>query len=263
MAKDKLQKAHELADKLADALGDNLVSIILFGSAVRGGYGAGHAELNLLLIVKDASTASLRPIESAISDWVKRREPAPLIFPEQGWRASTDVFPIEIEDMREAHELLRGSDPFDGLTTTKEDLRHELEREVRGKLLQLRTEYAVAAPDGKALTRLLIDSIGTFFVLMRAVVRLVAGIPERNPGMLVKQACEAAGLDAAAFDWVVQKISGQTVRALRPYDPIAAKYVDELQKLAHFVDQLSVSSATAGALEADKVDPDPKIGSGK
>jgi hypothetical protein len=259
MAKDKLQRAHELADKLVDALGDNLVSIILFGSAVRGGYGAGHAELNLLLIVKDASTAALRPIESAISDWVKRREPAPLIFPEQGWRASTDVFPIEVEDMREAHELLRGSDPFDGLTTTKEDLRHELEREVRGKLLQLRTEYAVAAPDGKALTRLLIDSIRTFFVLMRAVVRLVARTPERDPGMLVKQACEAASLDATAFDWVVEKISGHTVRALRPYDAVAATYVDELQKLAQFVDQLSVSTTITSAVKADNVDPDPDV----
>lgn len=259
MAKDKLQMAQELANKLADALGDNLISIILFGSAVRGGYGAGHVETNLLLIVQDASTVALRPIETAIAAWVKRQEPPPLIFAEDEWRASTDVFPIEIEDMREAHQLLRGLDPFDGLTTTREDLRHELEREVRGKLLQLRTEYAAAAPDGKALTRLLIDSIGTFFVLMRAVVRLMGGTPDRKPGTLVQQASEAAGLDVDAFDWVVGKISGQTVQALKPYDPVGARYVDELQKLAQFVDQLSVSSGTASAVETEQVDPDPRV----
>ena len=128
----------------------------MFGSAVRGGFGPGHVEANLLLIVKDASTTALRPIERAIADWVKRRFPAPLIFTEREWRASTDVFPIEIEDMREAHELLRGDNPFDGLATNRAHLRHELEREIRGKLLQLRAErYGLAegapSPDNRAI----------------------------------------------------------------------------------------------------------------
>ncbi|MCH7717105.1 MAG: hypothetical protein IH876_13305 [Gemmatimonadetes bacterium] len=233
----KRERAQAFADQMAGVLGDNLKSLIMFGSEVRGGYDPSHSNLNLLLIVADASTAALRPIEKAIAGWVKRREPPPLIFSETEWRNSTDVFPIEIEDMREAHELLRGMDPFDGIETDLGHLRHELEREIRGKLLQLRAEYAAVAGDGKALTRLLIDSAGTFFVLMRATVRLVGGKPETAPASLVRQATEAAGLDAQAFSWVVDKITGRTVRALKPYDDIGARYVDELQRLAHFVDQ--------------------------
>ena len=233
----KRERAQAFADQMAGVLGDNLKSLIMFGSEVRGGYDPGHSDLNLLLVVEDASTTALRPIEPAIADWVKRREPAPLIFTDTEWRNSTDVFPIEIEDMRDAHELLRGSDPFEGLETNASDLRQELEREIRGKLLQLRAEYAAVAADGKALTRLLIDSVGTFFILMRATVRLVGGKPEAVPASLVHQATEAAGLDAQAFGWVVDKIAGRTVRALRPYDDIGARYVDELERLAHFVDQ--------------------------
>ena len=168
----KREQAQMFADQIANVLGDNLRSLIMFGSAVRGGFGPGHAEVNLLLIVDDASMSALRPIGRAITDWVKRRFPTPLIFTEREWRASTDVFPMEIEDMRDAHELLYGTDPFDGLDTSRVQLRHELEREIRGKLLQLRAEYAAVATDGKALTRLLIDSAGTFFVLMRGTVRL-------------------------------------------------------------------------------------------
>jgi predicted nucleotidyltransferase len=237
MAKTKQERAKEFADQMAAKLGENLTSLIVFGSTVRGGFDPGHSDLNLLFIVKDASTSALRPLEASIADWVKRRGPAPLIFTEREWQASTDVFPIEIEDMRDAHELLHGDDPFVGLTTDKSHMRHELEREIRGKLLQLRAEYAACAPDGKALTRLLIDSVGAFFVLMRATVRLVDGAPDNNPSTLVQQASQAAGLDAGAFDWAGDKIAGRTVRALKPYDPVAASYVDELEKLAQFVDQ--------------------------
>lgn len=225
-----------MADGLAEALGDNLLAVVVFGSAARAGYGPGHGETNLLLIVRDASTASLRPIERSVADWVKR-EPPPLIFTEEEWRASTDVFPIEIEDMREAHRLLRGTDPFDELATSRADLRRELEREVRGKLLQLRAEYAAVATDGRALTRLVIDSGRTFFVLMRALVRLTGGVPKADPRELVREASHAAGLDADAFAWVVAKTSGETVRSLKPYDPLGARYVDELEKLARYVDQ--------------------------
>ena len=99
------------------------------------------------------------------------------------------------------------------------------------------------APDGKALTRLLIDSARTFFVLMRGTVRLTGGTPSENPTSLVKMASEAAGLDATAFDWVVDKIAGRTVKALKPYDDIGARYVDELEKLADFVDRFDELAA--------------------
>ena len=61
----------------------------------------------------------------------------------------------------------------------------------------------------------------------------------------MRQATEAAGLDSQAFGWVVDKIAGRTVRALRPYDDIGARYVDELEGLAHFVDQFGQEPADA------------------
>ena len=75
---------------------------------------------------------------------------------------------------------------------------------------------------------------------------------------LVRLASEAAGLDASAFDWVVDKIAGRTVRALKPYDDIGARYVDELEKLAHFVDGYdewtAASPAPAAAAGEDTTD---------
>lgn len=233
---DKIQSAEKLANQLQEQLGDNLVSLLLFGTAIRGGFAASHQDLNMLMIVSDASTAALRPAEPALSAWAKKRNPVPLIFSESEWRRSADVFPIEMEDMREAHRLLKGTDPFEEITTSRADLRHELEREVRGKLLQLRAEYAAQAPDGRALTRLLIDSAPTFFVLLRALVRLSGDEPSKQPQELVEQAAEIADLDHNAFTWVIGKITGGTVRALKPYDEVGATYVDAIEQLAKYVD---------------------------
>ena len=190
-----------------------------------------------MMMVEDASTKAIGPIEKSIAAWVKKGNAAPLIFERLEWEGSTDVFPIEIEDMREAHKLIAGTDPFEGIVTNRDDLRQELEREVRGKLLQLRAQYAAFAPNGRALTRLITDSAPTFFVLMRALVRLEGQAPETKPARLVEQAASIAGLDVDAFAWVVDKISGDKVKSLRSDDPIAARYVDEIQKLTHYVDR--------------------------
>jgi hypothetical protein len=153
------------------------------------------------------------------------------------------VFPIEIEDMREAHQLLKGSDPFEGLATTRQDLRRELEREVRGKLLRLRTEFVAAAQDGRALGELLLDSAGTFFVLFRAVLRLTGHTPPQTPKTLVHEVAETAGLDAKAFDWVLDRLVGHNVPSLKAYDPIGDHYLEQLEKLLRYVDEFDINRA--------------------
>jgi predicted nucleotidyltransferase len=234
------QAVDKFAERLEGALGANLVAAILYGSAARGTYVKGRSDLNVLIVVRDASAAALRPVVPVLADWTKAGEPAPLVFSEAEWTASTDVFPIEIEDMRSAHRHLRGRDVFEGLTTTSADLRQELEREVRGKLLHLRTEYAAAAGDGKALGKLLLASAGTFLTLLRATLRLAGRVPPAEPAALVEAAAEVAGMDAGAFGWIVGRLAGQAMPALEPFDPIGVRYVDAIERLVRFVDETRV-----------------------
>lgn len=245
MAKDKQAQLRTLADELEKALGDNLVSFCLYGAGVRDDAAEERKEFTTLLILKDVSPEALRPIEAAVNGWTKKGNPPPLIFADDGWRSSTDVFPIEVEDMREAHLLLKGETPFEGLVTNREDLRRELEREVRGKLLQLRTEYVALAPDGKALGNLLATSATTFFVLFRAVIRLVGKVPPQEREALVRETADATGMDADAFDWPLARIAGRKVPALSAYDPIADRYVAQIERLARFVDSYQPQGAGA------------------
>jgi len=239
MAKDLKTKVDEFATRLERALGENLVSLLLYGPAVRV---EGPNIPTTLLVVRDASPAALRCIQEHVAGWAKKGSPPPLIFSEREWHASTDVFPIEIEDMREAHQVLRGTDPLDGIETVKEDLRRELEREVRGKLLQLRTEFAAVASDGKALGALLVDSATTFFVLFRATLRLAGRTPPMDSADLVRDTAELADLDGTAFDWILGKLAGRKQPNLKPYDAVGNRYVEQVEHLAHFVDAYETTS---------------------
>lgn len=238
MARDWNAELETLATALEGALGQSLVSLVLYGSAARGDYVAGRSDVNLLLILTSAAAATLRSIGPAIHAWVKAGHPPPLIFSEHGWRASTDVFPIEIEDMRQDHRVVRGRDPFANLETAPADLRQELEREVLGKVLQLRAEYAASGPHPKALGALLETSAPTFFVMFRAALRLRGTVPPRAPADLVQAAARVIGVDAGAFEWVLARLAGQKVPDLSPFDPVAERYLLAIERLATFVDEM-------------------------
>jgi hypothetical protein len=231
------KRLERFAAQLSSRLGDGLVALLLYGPPVRRDDPTRERDLTTLLVVRDASPSGLRPIEPEVAAWTRRGNPPPLIFSERGWRASTDVFPIEIEEMREAHELLAGGSPFDGLATSRDDLRRELEREVRSKLLRLRTEFAAAAPRGRSLEDLLVGSIGTFFILFRAVLRLAGSDVPAEREALVRRAAEVTGMDADAFGWVLAKLDRRASVRLRDYDPVGDRYLEQIARLADWVDQ--------------------------
>lgn len=238
MAGDWNTEVETLATTLDQTLGARLVSLVLYGSAARGDFVPGRSDINLLLILTDATAAGLRTIGPAVHAWVKAGHPPPLIFSQHGWRASTDVFPMEIEDMRQAHRVLRGRDPFMGIETAPSDLRQELEREVLGKVLQLRAEYTASGPHPKALGALLETSARTFFVLFRAVLRLRGTVPPKEPAELVRAAAQVVGFDAGAFDWVLARLAGRKVPDLTQFDPVAERYLAAIEHLATFVDEM-------------------------
>jgi hypothetical protein len=230
------ERLERLASAVATATGDNLVSLVLYGSAAAGARAA-QSDVNLLMVLRDASAAALHPLGDALRDWLRGGERAPLVFSLDGWRRAADVFPIEIEDIRQRHRVLRGTDPVADLFTTRDDLRRELEREARGLLIQLRASYAAAASDGKALAAVVRDSLRTVLVLFRASLRLAEGQPPDTREALVEAVARNAGLDPAAFRWPLEQQGASRPARLQPHDPVAAAYLDAVASFVAYVDR--------------------------
>jgi len=230
------------AAALGAALGGRLVSLLLYGSAARGTHVAGRSDVNTLLIcdaVDESLFAALRA-GTALRDWLRAGNPAPLILSEVEWRAAADVFPIEYEDIRAAYRVLAGKDPWAGIAVRRDDVRRQLEQELMGKLVRLRQAYAATRDDGKALTRVIAGSLGGFFTMLRAALRLAGrpAAPAATPVELLGQAAGAIGFPVEPLMELAGHAAGATRLALQPADPRAAAYLAAVARLAEYVDKL-------------------------
>ena len=153
------------------------------------------------------------------------------------WARATDVFPIEITDMRCGYQVLRGPDPVAGLQVTPADLRSALEGEVRGKLLRLRQGYVAAAGDAGALGQLAGQSAGTILVLLRALLVLLGRTIPQDPMEVAAAAAAAMGMDGEPLLNVVRH---RAERGWRCSPGEFEGYLDAVARAATFLDQLQL-----------------------
>ena len=65
----------ELTRALQDALGGDLVSLMLYGSVARGTQVAGRSDTNILLVLRQASAAALQRAAPALEAWARAGNP--------------------------------------------------------------------------------------------------------------------------------------------------------------------------------------------
>jgi hypothetical protein len=216
------------------ALGDGY-SAVLYGSAARGDWLEGRSDVNLLLILDDVAPARLRTLGPALGSWRKATREPPLLVSRAEWLDATDVFPIEITDMRAAYQVLRGPDPLATLVVAPGDLRRALEREFRGKLVRLRQGYAVLADDPEQLGALLTASLPTMLVLYRGLLALVGRPASHEPLELVVAAAQVIGIDGEPFEAVARRRGEPRWRCGAEE---CEAYLEAVARTARFVDQL-------------------------
>jgi predicted nucleotidyltransferase len=153
------------------ALGDNLVSLVLYGSHARG-EAHPHSDINLFVVVRDHRPDALRPLLKLIPQWQKQRIAVPVIFRADQLARAFDSFSIEFVEMAAARQVLHGEDPFANFTPDWSSVRRELEREARQKLIALMRRWLAAGGDLKHYPRILADTVPGYLTLLRSTVLL-------------------------------------------------------------------------------------------
>ena len=165
-------KPEQLVEKLLKVQPLILRSVILYGSAVTGDFVKKRSDYNVLVIAEHLGVAELRALSAVARRWVKAGNPPPLLFTLDRLKQSADVFPIEILDMKAANRVLHGEDVLSTIPVSEVNLRHQVESELKGKLIQLREAYLITGGRPRDVVEVLVRSIASFLVLFRAVLRL-------------------------------------------------------------------------------------------
>src|SRR6195256_1477588 len=172
MANKNESALNRLVEDLRAAHGDNLASIVLYGSVAAGDQIETHSDHNLLIALNRIAADDLRLSEAAMRDWRGLGQPLPVYFTVEELKRAADVFPIEFLQMEKARRVLYGRDPFEFVEISQANLRHQTEYELRTKLIQLRRLYIPASTSVEKLSALMSDSLASFAALFRAVLIL-------------------------------------------------------------------------------------------
>lgn len=202
-------KLTELVSRLKAAAEENLKAVVLYGSAATSEYQSGHSDVNVLCLLGRAALGDLEKLHYVIEWWMNEKNPAPVIFTHEELVRSSDVFAIEMLDMKHRHRMLFGEDFLEKMDVPMRLHRLQVERELRTNWMRLRQAVAVTEPRKKAHLNIMLSSFPTFCVLFRhALIGL--GQPEPHTKReAVDGAAALTGADASGFHRILDLRAGK------------------------------------------------------
>lgn len=226
----------QLTADLKAALGNDLLGLGVFGSAAQGRYRSGASDINLLLLLADASHHRLKDLIPFCQKWAPAKVATPLVLTPDFLRTGRDVFPIEFLVMAAGHRHLFGQDALAGPPPEPRLLRLQLERELRAKLVALRARLLAGGGQENALKGLVREALPAFTALFQALLYLRGGsFPLEPAGVMA--AMGEMGFGMAAFLALRQAAEAGQKPGPGPWMSLWERALGELEAIIAFVDQ--------------------------
>lgn len=223
---------------IKNIFGEKLKLVVLYGSQASGEATKKYSDYNLLLIVDELKHQDLKFLSKISKKWLKYNNPPPVIFTSDKFRMSFDVFPIEFLDMKEHRKILYGEDPFEKTEISLENLKHECEFELKGKLLKLQQGYILAQNNSRNLTNLMLGSISSILVLFRNIVRLSGKTPPSKKVDALNVIEQQVKVDTEPFITILKMKDGEKQR--QNIESLFEAYINQIEKVVDFVDKFIV-----------------------
>jgi len=165
------KKLDRITSEAKAALGDNLRSLVLYGSHVRGEAHA-KSDINLFIVVRDSHAVNIKPLLAVVPGWLKLSASAPVIFESSQLERSGDTFALELAEMASTHRVLFGDDPFADFSPDWKEVRNELEHESRQKTIYLKRRWLSTGGKDKAYLPMLRETVPGYLALLRGAALL-------------------------------------------------------------------------------------------
>src|ERR1041385_6800510 len=187
----------ELTSTLRAAAGDNLLGLILFGGLARGRYVPGSSDVNLVVLVRDASAGEIAKFAAPLHDAWRSKRVDPFIITPSEIERLTVVFPTKMLDIQRRHHLLMGQDPFEGIPVDRARIQLRVEQELRNLALRLRHRFVKIHDDPQALATAADDAAAPLAVNLRALLFLQGVVSDEfQPTLAIYElAAKTFGLD--------------------------------------------------------------------
>ena len=234
-------------DDLRATHGKNLASVILYGSAASGDFVPRSSDYNILIALHKIAPSDLRNAHASIREWHKLGHPVPVYFTVSELQNAADVFPIEFHHMEAARKVLYGKDVLANVTISDAFLRHQVEYELRSKLILLRRQYIPASESVDGLRKLMAESLASFATLFGGVLMLSGIDPPTKKHEAVALVVQKYGLDGVTFEKVFnirEKNFAETLDEVSA-NRLFADYMEQIERVIDAVDKVGRADSSS------------------
>jgi hypothetical protein len=228
----------EFVVRMRQAAGENLQSVVLYGSAVSGEFHPEFSNVNLLCVVREASYPALRAVAPVMEWWARQKRHTPLLLTSEELQRSADVFSIEFLDMQERHRVLFGTDVLTGLAIPMRFHRAQVEYELREKTILLRERLLLAGTDKKRLWELMLASLSTFVTLFRHSLIALGETPPDSKRQTIQALAKRIQFDPSAFLQLFDTRESKAEPKQLDAAEVFARYLAAIQQVTAAVDRM-------------------------
>lgn len=184
-----------LVSRLTREVGAALRGVVVYGSAVGGGYKPGKSNVNLLVVVAPHAPESARAVGRALAGETDELLVVHVTSPEALLRLAS-TFPIQLAEMKDHHLCLVGETPLADLTPTREALLADAERELAAVVRRLSRVLVAQGDDPRRLAKAVRKNFRSLVHALRGALRAVDDLPpttDKHPTLA--RAAARFGLD--------------------------------------------------------------------
>lgn len=238
--KDPEKILQEFSNDFQEAFGSGLVSLILYGSGAGADFDPKKSDLNFLAVLTEAGINQLSKTFTLLKKWEKRGVAIPICVTRAYIESSLDTFPLEFLNMKNSYRLTFGEDVLKDLSFDKKDVRLQVERELKGKLLHLRGAYLETKGNLRSVKPVIATSLTTFASIFRGILFLLEKDMPQAKRDVISSAGKEMGLDNELFNKLYDIAKGLEKPSSSELDRIVIRYIEEIKKAAFFIDKLDI-----------------------
>lgn len=220
---------------LKDIYQEKFISLILYGSAVSGGFIDKYSTLNLLVVLENTDLENIVRSSKLLGKFKKIN---PLFLTEDYILRSLDVFPIEFLDMKENYFLAYGKDVLKNINIDMSNLRFQCEHELKQKLLKLKDLYLKLRSNPAAMRALLFASFTSVLHVSRNLLRIKGLSSSYSREIVIKELGKNFKVNESLWQEILSAKADQERLSPKKIEVLFLSFAKELEVVTNIFDTI-------------------------
>lgn len=214
---------------------DNLQAIMMYGSAVTHEFIPGKSDVNMAIVVKNFELNELMAVKNIQKKWCKRGVATPFYLTKELIESSSNVFPLEMLDMKGNYRVLQGTDFLELIEINKDDVFKQCLREIKSQSIQIRRAVIKVAGKEKDLKSIADSSIKALIPVFKGVVFLFNEPTPNSKSEIVAKVEDLLNLGASSFSEVFNIANSVKKTDIKE---LLVKYCSDLDKISALIESI-------------------------